>query len=191
MKLEHMDDKMNPEMPKKADLEQIRFSLERVENGEVQVYGERWDAEEPEDEDFTPEKTPWAASGRTLRRAMERLCGYSWLDGTAQLSLFGMVELLNRHAFSTASRYDQGALHHCLQEGGYAILFLPRDRLCVSASGALPFEAESSHAVEVVALEDRRVLVRDDLRREGHLAEYPLELLNALADDTWLLEVYK
>lgn len=191
MKLEHMDGKMDPEMPEQADLEQILFSLEWVENGEVQVYGERWDVEEPKDEDFTPEKTPWAASGRTLRRAMERLCGYSWLDGTTQLSLFGMVELLNRHAFSTASRYDRGALQHCLREGGCAILFLPRDRLCVSASGALPFEAESSHAVEVVALEDQRLLARDDLRQEGQLAEYPLDLLDALADETWLLEVYK
>jgi len=191
MKLEHMDGKTGPEMPEQADLEQILFSLEWVENGEVQVYGKRWDVEEPEDEDFTPEKTPWAASGRTIRRAMQRLCGYSWLDGTAQLSLFGIVELFNRHAFSTAGRYDRGALQHCLREGGCAILFLPRDRLCASASGALPFEAESSHAVEVVALEDQRLLARDDLRQEGQLAEYPLELLDALADETWLLEVYK
>ena len=191
MKLEHMDGKMDPEMSEQADLEQVLFSLEWVENGEVQVYGERWDVEEPEDEDFTPEKTPWAASGRTIRRAMERLCGYSWLDETTQMSLFGMVELLNRHAFSTAGRYDRGALQHCLREGGCAILFLPRDRLRVSASGALPFEAESSHAVEVVALEDQRLLARDDLRQEGRLAEYPLDLLDALADETWLLEVYK
>ena len=191
MKLEHMDGKMDPEMSELADLEQILFSLEWVENGEVQVYGERWDVEEPEDEDFTPERTPWAASGRTLRRAMERLCGYSWLDETTQMSLFGMVELLNRHAFSTAGRYDRGALQHCLREGGCAILFLPRDRLCVSASGALPFETESSHAVEVVALEDQRLLARDDLRQEGQLAEYPLDLLDAVADEAWLLEVYK
>lgn len=191
MKLEHTDDKAGPEMPEQADLEQILFSLEWVENGEVQVYGDRWDMEEPEDEDFAPEKTPWAASGRTIRRAMQRLCGYSWLDGTAQLSLFGMVELLNRHAFSTAGRYDRGALQHCLREGGCAILFLPRDRLCASASGALPFEAESSHAVEVVALEEQRLLVRDGLRQEGQLTEYPLDLLDALADETWLLEVYK
>lgn len=191
MKLEHIEGKTGPEMPEQADLEQILFSLEWVENGEVQVYGERWDVEESEDEDFTPEKTPWAASGRTIRRAMQRLCGYSWLDGTAQLSLFGMVELLNRHAFSTAGRYDRGALQHCLREGGCAVLFLPRDRLCASASGALPFEAESSHAVEVVALEDQRLLARDDLRQEGQLAEYPLDLLDALADETWLLEVYK
>lgn len=191
MKLENMDGKIDQEMPEQADLEQFLFSLELVGSGEVQVYGERWDVEEPDDEDFTPEETPWAASGRTLRRAMERLCGYSWLDGTTQLSLFGMVELLNRHAFSTAGRYDRGALQHCLREGGCAILFLPRDRLCVSASGALPFEAESSYAVEVVALEDQRLLARDNFRQAGHLAEYPLDLLDALADETWLLEVYK
>lgn len=191
MKLEHMDGKTGLEMPEQVELEQVLFSLKWVEDGEVQVYGDRWDVEESEDEDFTPEKTPWAASGRTLRRAMRRLCGYSWLDETAQLSLFGMVELLNRHAFSTASRYDRGALLHCLREGGCAILFLPRDRLCASAGGALSFEAESSHAVEVVALKGQRLLVRDDLRQEGQLAEYPVDLLDALADETWLLEVYK
>ena len=191
MKLEHIDDKTGSEIPEQADLEQVLFSLEWVKSGEVQVYGEHWDRKESEDEDFTPEETPWAASGRTIRRAMQRLCGYSWLDGTAQLSLFGLVELLNRHAFSTAGRYDRGALHHCLREGGCAILFLPRDRLCVSANSILPFEAESSHAVEVVALEDQRHLVRDDLCQEGHLTEYPLDLLDALADETWLLEVYK
>lgn len=60
-----MDDKTGLEMPEQADLEQILFSLEWVENGEVQVYGEHWDMEESEDEDFTPEKTPWVAGGRT------------------------------------------------------------------------------------------------------------------------------